>query len=391
MNESIDRILSLLPTTDNDYTINWEALKDSPLSKVFLEMEKTPQNSLHHAEGDVFTHTRLVCEALVNLDEYRSLTKKDKEIMFVAALLHDVGKTVCTKIEDGVIVSPHHAVKGAFMAREILWRDLNVCGTKEAQAFREAVCHLIQYHSFPPRAIDRENSERRLLEIASCSHLTSGFSVKKLCILEKADVLGRISKDNEVWLDNIEYCKILAKELSCLDTAFRFSSAFSKRAYFKKQTDWMHDELFDNTWGEVILLSGLPGTGKDTWIEQNCPDIPMVSLDEWRKRLKISPTDNQGQVIAAAKEEAKQYLRKKQPFVWNATNISETIRSSQISMFEDYNARVRTVFLETSWQEQLRRNAERADKVPQAIIEKLLSKLEIPKAFESQTVEWITV
>jgi predicted kinase len=114
----------------------------------------------------------------------------------------------------------------------------------------------------------------------------------------------------------------------------------------------------------------------------------MVSLDLWREKLGISPKENQGAVIAAARDEAKEYLRKKQPFVWNATNISEQIRSAQISLFEDYGASVRTVFLETEWGEEMRRNGERKATVPTSAIEKMLQKLEIPERSESAEVEW---
>ena len=158
-----------------------------------------------------------------------------------------------------------------------------------------------------------------------------------------------------------------------------------------KRTKWKDQELFDDTWGKVILLSGLPGTGKDTWIRENYPNLPVISLDEIRKELGISPTDNQGRVISEGHERARALLRQKTPFIWNATNISSQIRSTQIALFEQYGASVTTVFLETEWEEGLRRNSERRAAVPPAVIERLLSKLEMPESFECTSVIYKTV
>ena len=116
--------------------------------------------------------------------------------------------------------------------------------------------------------------------------------------------------------------------------------------------------------------------------------MPVVSLDEIRKELDISPEENQGRVIAAAHDHAREYLRKKQPFIWNSTSVTEQQRSTQISLFEDYGASVRTVFLETEFEEEMRRNEERAEAVPARVIERMLSRLEIPERFECESVEW---
>jgi predicted kinase len=138
-------------------------------------------------------------------------------------------------------------------------------------------------------------------------------------------------------------------------------------------------------------MSGLPGTGKNTWIKKNLPEFPIISLDDIRRANKISPTAEQGKVANLAREQAKDYLRKHQPFVWNATNITTQMRESLVSLFETYHARVRIVYLETDWNTLLDRNHSREDVVPKPVIEKMLGKLVLPEACEACEVEWLSV
>jgi two-component system phosphate regulon sensor histidine kinase PhoR len=138
MNKDWKEVISYVPTS-GDHRIDWEGLEKTPLSAMFEKMMGIQQNPEHHGEGNVYLHTRSVCENLVKLDGYRELAPRDKQILFVSALLHDIGKIRCTRTEDGVIVSPHHASSGAITAREMLWRDFGVCGDKDLQSFREAV------------------------------------------------------------------------------------------------------------------------------------------------------------------------------------------------------------------------------------------------------------
>lgn len=383
---SLDSLFELLPVGDS---IDWCRLEKSSFNTLFEMMKKIPQEYDYHREGDVYTHTKMVASALVNLQEYKVASREDKLILFLASLLHDIGKIRRTRIEDGMIISPGHSLKGAIMTREFLWKEMGLAGSEYKRNLRESVCLLVRNHSFPPYAIKTQEGVYKLLKIVANGRLAPQFTAKKLYILSKADILGRICDDSQEQLERVEFFKILSEENNCFENPYNFVDDYTQRAYFLGKTKWKEDSLFDNSWGEVILLSGLPGTGKDNYIMKNIPDLPTVSLDDIRKKLGILPTDEQGKVVAYAQEQAKEFLRKKQPFVWNATNITAQIRQKQISLFERYNAKVRTIFLETEWQEGLSRNEGREDVVPQVEVEKMLSKLELPERHESEKVEWI--
>ena len=116
--------------------------------------------------------------------------------------------------------------------------------------------------------------------------------------------------------------------------------------------------------------------------------LPMISLDEIRKEQKISPTENQSKVLEIARDRAKALLRKKQPFVWNATNVSPMVRGKQIQLFTQYHASSRIVYLETEWTEQLRRNSSRQDTVPEQAICHMMEELILPEEKEAHNVQW---
>ena len=354
-------------------------------------LRQTPQSPVYHAEGDVLVHTLMVCDALKGLPEFKELDQLQQHIVYVAALLHDIGKIHTTRFVDGDWHTPHHAPTGSNMVREMLWREYGLCGNKELIEIREAICLLIRYHSYPPVAIERENPQLHLHRMAANGLLAPDFSIRLLCLLCKADMLGRKCDDQQEVLDKIVLCEELAKEEGCCEGCYPFTSAQTQRAFLAGRDVWKNQELYDECWGEVVLMSGLPGTGKDTWIKQNVPDLPMISLDDIRRANKISPTEAQGKVANIAREQAKEYLRQHQPFVWNATNITAQMRESLVSLFETYHAQVRVVYLETDWQTLLERNCSREDIVPQLAIENMMGKITMPEAFEARKVEWVVV
>ena len=166
-------------------------------------------------------------------------------------------------------------------------------------------------------------------------------------------------------------------------------NTYTKYQYLNSDSIWHYQSLYNSHYGTVYLICGLPGTGKDTYIKKHFKDLDVISLDDVRKELKISPNDDQGIVYNYAKEKAKVLLRNKKSFVWNATNLSNMIRDKQLNLFHDYSASVKIIFLETDLKTNLERNKTRSAVVREDIILKLLSSINIPEAFEAEEVQWV--
>ena len=90
----------------------------------------------------------------------------------------------------------------------------------------------------------------------------------------------------------------------------------------------------------------------------------MVSLDALRDEMDVAPTDKQGSVVQAAKESARQYLRAKKDFAWDATNLTQVTREHLIALFMSYDARVRVVYVEVPLETLRVQNSDREHVVP---------------------------
>ncbi len=382
----IESLYKYLP--DND-SIDWELITKGILNPYYNDMQNTPQEAKWHQEGNVLVHTKMVCEQLIKLNEYKMLSKVQKLEVFLATLFHDIGKIKCTKLIEGEITSPNHAIIGSLMLREYLWKELHLSGTKDYQNFRETICLIVKYHT-NPIYVGKDSNEKRVIKMSINNELAKDFTLELLSIVSKADILGRISNDTEEQLLYLERFIHIANSLRCFQKSFNFTNDLTKFKYFRSNNIHYTDELYDNMQNEVIILVGLPGTGKDTYIKDNF-DLPVVSLDEIRRLNKLNNSDEQGIVFNIAKEEMKKYLRNKQSFVFNATNTHQINRQKIINLFVNYNAKIKMIFLETSWKENIIRNNNRKKVVNISIIEKMLSNLDIPENYESYIVEWICI
>jgi putative nucleotidyltransferase with HDIG domain len=339
-------------------------------------MASCPQDPEHHAEGDVWTHTKMVCEALVRLPAWQALPALDREVVFAACLLHDIAKPATTRIEDGRVRQPGHSAKGAIMARELLWR-LGV-----APAVRERVAALVRTHQVPFFLIEEQDPRRRAAAIsqsARCDHLA---------LVTRADAIGRVCADPQRLLDNIALFEEFCAEHGCLDRPFAFPSDHSRFQYFRTPGRDPSYLAHDATRCEVVLMCGLPGAGKDWWIAHHL-DLPVVSLDALREEMDHAPTGAQHAVVQAARELAREHLRRGQSFVWNATNLSRDLRGRAIELAAAYDARVRIVFLDTAYHRLVRQNRERAAALPLAAIHRMVRLWEPPDLTEAHRLDWI--
>lgn len=140
----------------------------------------------------------------------------------------------------------------------------------------------------------------------------------------------------------------------------------------------------------VIVLVGLPGSGKSTWAEQQ--QYTILSSDEMRRLLMDDPTDQSihGRVFGSLRYLLRQRLELKRPVTCvDATNITRRDRRAWIKMAELYGCLPEAVFFDVPVEECLRRNAARGRVVPEEAIRIMAEKLAVPtleEGFTSVTV-----
>lgn len=367
--------LAALTPVAPDWRIDWAAIW--ALWPELPALDACPQDPIHHAEGDAGLHTRMVVEALVEAPAWRELATEDRTALFWAAVLHDVGKPACTRTEAGRITSRGHSRAGALIARQLLW------AAASPFLWRETICGIIATHQSPFWLIEREDPTRMAIETSW--RCRPGL----LHIHARADATGRICADQQAILDNVALSEVAFDEAGCLDRAYPFANDESRMAYFERPGRAPdHAAILDHRC-RVTVLSGLPGAGKDTWLGAHEPDLPVISLDAIRAELGVAPTANQGRVVQAAQELAREHLRAGRDFAWNATNTTRQMRQRVIRLLRDYDAWVHIVYLEPSPDILHRRNRDRTDFVPDAVIQRLAATVEPPGWDEAHQISHV--
>jgi predicted kinase len=367
-------LFSFCPTAP-DWRVPWDEMdRGYPFVRA---LAGCPQDPVHHAEGDVWIHTSMVCRELVALPAWRALPEDERRILFAAAVLHDVAKPECTRVdEDGRISSRGHSRRGAIVARNLLWR------MHAPFAQREQVAALVRFHQTPYFLIDRPDARRLAIEVSQMARCDL------LALLAEADVRGRICEDQQRLLDNVALFVEQVREMGCLRAPWEFDSDHARVLFFLDEKRIPEAPAHADFRAEVVLLSGLPGSGKDHYRHTHLGDWPAVSLDDLREELDVDPDDTQGKVVSAARERARELLRQGQSFVWNATNLSRQLRRLPLELFARYQARLRIVYLEVAPEVLFEQNRQRERVVPARVMERMLDRWEVPDRTECHAIEY---
>lgn len=352
--------------------------KSNYLGPSIKTMVECQQDVKYHMEGNVWNHTKMALLYLINMPEYEKLDQEEKSIIFLATLLHDVGKPLTTKEDEEGITSKGHSHKGARITRELLikWNSEGIMPIPFH--IRESICNLILLHMLPVYIFEKENS---LFSLAAASYTTNS---KLLSILAMADINGRSCSRQAIDLvkERIELFILFCEENNCYTQPRQFKTERSRFRYFFEQKGHPDYDYFEPINGEVIIMCGLQASGKDYVIKNKYSHLPVVSLDQTRTDMDLDYGDDEPKVLQEAKEKCRELMREHKNFVFNATNIVKDIRTRWIRLFRQYKYRIIIYYKERPLQVMLDANKKRENPVPQDIILEKVKKIDIPTWLE---------
>lgn len=367
---------SLIPT---DSVFKYEDFFD--VIPELISLKQTMQDSYFHAEGDVWTHTKMVCDSLLASHDYQQANEEDKFILFYSALLHDISKPICTKQEGDRITSKGHSKIGSIDARIILWK-MDVPFT-----VREKIANIIANHQVPFFAF---NNNKGISPHYTAYRLSWELPLDLLITVAKADMNGRYFELKQDCLNDIEIFKLLAEEENCLYNQKSFPDCSTRLKYFRSQGEISPDyPFFTQTGSDVIVMCGLPASGKDTWCETHKGNRTILSFDDTIKEMGLTHTKNVGKAIHEVINNAKELLRKKEPFIWNATHLSQQMRNKTLDLLFNYNAHISLQYIECSHKELFTRNQQRDFTLTNDKLKKMLHKWEVPTPIETHDFNYL--
>ena len=68
-----------------EWSVDWPALTDQ--FAWIRDMRECPQDAIFHAEGDVWRHVGMVCQALASFEEFRALPETERHILLRRCLV----------------------------------------------------------------------------------------------------------------------------------------------------------------------------------------------------------------------------------------------------------------------------------------------------------------
>ena len=167
--------------------------------------------------------------------------------------------------ENGRIQSPGHARRGELTARQILWRDIPT-----PFVLREQIVALVRLHGLPLWLLERPEPERLLLTAAM------RIDTRLLALLARADLLGRQSPDQQSMLERIDLFELFCHEQQCWGKMRPFVSDSARWHYLTHEQSSPDFVPWEAEPFEVILLCGLPGMGKDRYINEQCQGMDVL-------------------------------------------------------------------------------------------------------------------
>lgn len=367
---------------NEDNSINWKRVETT---HEFCRLAKTPQSKIWHQEGDVLTHTKMVCAEMAKLLENNGIAKGTDvyTMSMIAALCHDLGKADTTKWSDekNDYETKNHGIVGERITRKLFMEE-NI-------HHREMVCYMVRHHMTLHHVLDDlEKTDDRLIKLSY-----GLITIHTMLMLNEADSRG---SKNDIETDEAiteKVCKIRERcqELDCYNGSYSRGRYYS---FLKKWNDIVTRDSDENNHEFVVyIMCGFPGCGKSTYIKNYLPNIKVISRDIIRCELGIggATVENQKKVVGNKEEEdrvtqvsdekIREYCEKKMSFVIDNTNLRSVYRKDILKKVLPYNPEIRIVYVEPNGgiEECMRR---REGEIDRSVYERMSKSFDFPQINE---------
>lgn len=347
---------------------NWSVLEEQ--FDWVQDMNHVAQHRIHHAEGNVAIHTQLVINGLSLVDGYNELSDQDKEILWTAALLHDVEKrSTSVDYGHGIISAKGHDEKGEFTARAILYRDIPT-----PFLIREQVTSLVRLHGLPLWFFDTPDFDKNI-KAASLR-----IDTRLLAILSESDAKGRCCEDPKILIETIAKFKQRCKDLKCWGEPYEFKDDDERFSYFHPKLS-LGETTNTDIVAEVFILVSLPFTDRENYIKKHFSHLPIVRLQE-----RILSIDRD--LIAHIESQTSAYIERKQSFVWDGSNIRLNMRQSLINYLALKGYRINIVYIEQPYNDWISFSKQKNKSFILKDADKYLQYLQIPLLTEAHRVTY---
>ena len=308
----------------------------------------------YHLESDIFTHTMMVC---------KQAEKASYEVK-LAALLHDIGKPSTRKVnpKNGRVSFFNHDAVSAFMSLEILKREeLGLTKKQQVHIFNLIALHTQVY----------KLTNEQLKEIGDINLVTD------LIELGKADHAGRFHTAGNAVIPDID--GIFGETLSGVSSLKRGGHYSTKEK-------------------EVIILIGLPASGKSSWINGikssqlatfivSRDDILVMNTSGRNYSEKWQNAD-QNSIDKSLQTRFKEATTVSQVYI-DMTHMSKKSRRKSLSHFDSSYKKKAVVFL-TDLQRNRLQNLNRHGKlIPEDVIQKMMRSFYPPTLEEFDEIEYV--
>lgn len=347
----LGHILENLYACEYSKEINWEFFESIP---EFAKLAECKQNPKWHSEGTAWQHTKLAMEKLNtellnNADEIFFTFNSSEDLLIVraAVLFHDIGKSVTTFIgKDGNWHSYNHEIEGEKIARVILWN--------EDFYIRETICSLVRYHMEPLRIFDSKNWVNRMIEIGT------RVPWKYLYYVKMADLLGSVQNGVSTLNQDLMKMDLIRTSAMALNIWHDTTSSRDLQPLVKYFNDksifpWKLD--CEGQKPIAVIMIGLPGSGKNTWIEKYsslAPDAVHLSRDDIRIELgyckpgeKYLGTKEEEDIVTEVYDKKlNAAIKEKRNVILNNVHLKKKYREISVNLLRKVGYHIEFVYVE---------------------------------------------